>query len=126
MKEVKAHIGLIRRIRRVRGVYSLKIPERYEKYLRVSSSVKGKSLSTHPRGRDWATSQTPNLGGDRMNPRIRILPISSANSPFGERKNGQRSGKLFFKADAPKVSQKHEYMERKRVYYHIIVFPGRI
>ena len=33
---------------------SLKVPERYKECLRVSSSVKGKSLSSPPRGREWA------------------------------------------------------------------------
>ena len=36
--------------------YSLKVPERYEKWLQVSSSVKGKSLAIPPSGRKWATS----------------------------------------------------------------------
>ena len=35
---------------------SLKVPEKYEKCPRVSSSVKGKPLPTPPRGREWATS----------------------------------------------------------------------
>ena len=37
-------------------INSLKVPERYEKCLRVSSSVKEKSLSAPPSGRVWATS----------------------------------------------------------------------
>jgi hypothetical protein len=31
--------------------YTLNVPQRYEKLFRVSSSVKGKSLPTHPSGR---------------------------------------------------------------------------
>ena len=61
----------------------LKVPESYEKCLRVSSSVKGKPLPTPPRGREWATSKTADIGGDRMNPGIRILPLPSGNGLFG-------------------------------------------
>ena len=43
----------------------LKVPESYEKYLRVISSVKGKSLSISPRRREWATSQTANVEGHK-------------------------------------------------------------
>ena len=35
---------------------SLKISERYEKCLRISSSVKGKSLPAPPSGREWVES----------------------------------------------------------------------
>ena len=35
---------------------SLKVPKSYEKCLRVSSSVKGKSLPAPPSGREWAMS----------------------------------------------------------------------
>jgi hypothetical protein len=59
---------------------SLKVPERYEKYLWVSSSVKEKLLPRPPCGREWAMSLTANVIGNRINPRIRILPLSSANS----------------------------------------------
>ena len=45
----------------------------------MTISVKGKSLSTPPSGREWTMSQTTNVGGDRMNPGIRILPLPSAN-----------------------------------------------
>ena len=31
---------------------------------------------------EWATSKTVNIGGDRMNPGIKILPLSSANGLF--------------------------------------------
>jgi hypothetical protein len=36
--------------------WCLKIPERYEKCLQVSSSVKGKLLPAPPSGREWAMS----------------------------------------------------------------------
>jgi hypothetical protein len=55
------------------STYSLKVPEMYEKCLSVSSSVKGKSL--------------PNIGGERMNPGIRILPLPSANGLPGGQMN---------------------------------------
>ena len=63
------------------GVYdtcSLKVPERYEGCLRVSSSVKEKSLSTPPSGGEWA-----NVGRDRMNLGIRVFPIQSSNGLLG-------------------------------------------
>ena len=52
------------------GIYELhsKIPERYEKCLRGSPSLKGKSLPTTPSRREWATSKIANVGGDQMNP----------------------------------------------------------
>ena len=64
---------------------SPKVPERYDKCLLVSYSVKEKSLSTSPMERKWATSQTANVGGDGMNPEIRNLPESSTNGILGER-----------------------------------------
>ena len=67
---------------------SLKVPERYEKYLRVSSSVKEKPLPAPPSGREWATSQMAKVGGERINPGIRILPLPRANGLPG----GQMSG----------------------------------
>jgi hypothetical protein len=48
-----------------------------------SSSVKGKLLSTPPSGREWAMLQTANVGGDQMNPGIRIFPLPSANGLLG-------------------------------------------
>jgi hypothetical protein len=36
--------------------------------------MKVKSLSTTPSAREWIISQTANVGGDRMNPGIRIRP----------------------------------------------------
>ena len=35
--------------------HPLKVPDSYEKYLRISYSVKGKPLPTPPSGREWAT-----------------------------------------------------------------------
>ena len=40
---------------RLMMINCLKAPERYGKYLQVSSSVKGKSLTTLPSGKEWAT-----------------------------------------------------------------------
>jgi hypothetical protein len=45
-----------------------------------------------PSGREWAMSWTANVGGDRMNPGIKILPPPSANCPLGGRMSGQWSG----------------------------------
>ena len=47
---------------------SLNVPESYGKWIRVSTSVKEKSLSTPPSGRWWATPWASNEGRDRMNP----------------------------------------------------------
>ena len=58
-----------------------------EKSLRVSSSVNGKPLSAPPSGREWARSWTANLGGVRMNPGIKILPLPRANGLPGGRMN---------------------------------------
>ena len=38
-----------------------------------------------PSEREWATSQTANVGEDRMNPGIRILPLPTANGLPGGR-----------------------------------------
>ena len=51
---------------------SLKVPERYEKSLRLSSSVK-ENPYIH-----FLTGETANVGGDRMNPGIKILLVPSA------------------------------------------------
>ena len=48
--------------------FLLKVPERYEKCLWVSSSVKGKPLAAPPSGREWATSYTANVGGTEWIP----------------------------------------------------------
>ena len=64
---------------------SLRVPERYEKCLRVSSSVKEKSLSTPPSGREWATSYMANVGENQMNPGIRFFPLPCANGHVGGR-----------------------------------------
>ena len=57
-----------------------------------------------------------------MNPRIRILPVPSAKGLLG----GRMSGKLSWEADEPQVGQWREDMERKRKYYHIVIFPENI
>ena len=44
-----------------------RVTERHEKCLRVSSSVKGKSLSIPPSGRDWLRRRDLHRR-DRMNP----------------------------------------------------------
>ena len=63
--------------------YFLKVPERYEKSLRISSSVKVKPLPTPPSGREWAMLYTANVEGNQMNPGIRIVPLPSAKSLSG-------------------------------------------
>ena len=65
-----------------------KIPERYEKCLRVSYSTKEKFLSTPHSGTEWAISQTANIGGDIMNPGIKVLPLASVNGLLGGRMSG--------------------------------------
>ena len=58
---------------------TLKVPERYDKCLRVSSSMKGKHLSTPPSGREWTMSQMAYVRGDGMNPGIRLMAFSEAD-----------------------------------------------
>ena len=68
-----------------------------------------------------------------MNPGIRISPLQSANGFPRGRMSGERSGqclvlkygKLSLKADEAQVGQLHEDVERKREYYHIIIFPEK-
>ena len=38
-----------------------------------------KTSNTPPSGQEWATSERANVGGDPMNPGIKILPLPSAN-----------------------------------------------
>ena len=75
-------------------ICSLKVPERYEKWIRVSFSMKEKSISTPPSVRNWTTTETANVGGDRMNPGIRILQLPSVNGLVGVWMNGYKSGQL--------------------------------
>ena len=105
-------------------VGSLKIPERHDKCHRISSSVKGKSLST-PSGRE-----TTNVGGNQMNPGIRSLPLPSVNDLLGGLISGYRSEQLLVfrmgnypKSECPQVGQQHKDVERKPENYHIIIFP---
>jgi hypothetical protein len=47
--------------------------------------MKAKPLPVLPSGRAWAMSWMANVGEDRMNPGIRILPLPSANGlPGGQ------------------------------------------
>ena len=48
----------------------------------------GKPLPTPPNGRQWTTSETANVGGNRMNPGVGILPLPSANGYLGWRMSG--------------------------------------
>ena len=52
----------------------------YDKRLWVSSSEKEIFLSIPPSGREGAMSPTANIGVNRMNPGIRILPLPSDNA----------------------------------------------
>jgi len=45
-------------------------------------------------GESGRTSQMANIGGDQMNPEIKILPLPSVNGLFGGRMSRQRSGQL--------------------------------
>ena len=64
---------------------SKSIPKRYEKCLWASSSVNRKSLLTPPSGREWTKSYSTNVGGDQINPGIKILSLPSNNGLFGWR-----------------------------------------
>ena len=48
----------------------------------------GKILPASASGGEWATSYTANVGGDRMDPGIRILFLPSANGLLGGRMSG--------------------------------------
>ena len=69
------------------------MPEKHKKCLQVSSSVKGKSLSTPPSGRECAPLQMANVG-DRMNLGISILSLPSTYSLLGGCVSGQSSGQF--------------------------------
>ena len=78
-----------------------------------------------PSGREWA-----NLEGVRMNPGIWILPLPSANAFLEGGWAGTDPGNFLslgwetiLEGDEPQVGQWHEDVERKREYYHIIIFP---
>ena len=73
-------------------VHSLKVLDRYDRYLRVLSTVKGKSLLTHPRGREWAMSLTINVGVDRMNPSTKFRVISEGDERVEVRETSYFSG----------------------------------
>ena len=52
------------------------------------------TIPSPPSGRDWATSYTANVEGDRMNPGVRFLPLPSANYLIKGRMSGLRSGEI--------------------------------
>jgi hypothetical protein len=64
---------------------SINVPEGYEKCFRVSSSVKGKYVHLLAGESGLRRRQ---LGGGRMNPGIRIVPLSSTNGFLGGRMSG--------------------------------------
>ena len=102
---------------------SLKVPERYENCLRVSSSVKGKSLSTPPSGRNWATSQTAKIGPNES----RNKNSPSTNCQKSSRRADEQvevrttyypqDKKLSLKADEPQVGQRYEDVELPHYYF---------
>ena len=47
------------------------------------------------------------------------------NSLSEKKKSHDRGAELSLKADEPQVVQRHEDVERKWEYYHIIIFPER-
>ena len=61
----------------------------------------GKPLPTPPSGRECPTSYTANVGGDRMNPGIRILPIRSVNGLLGGRMGGRGQGNFLSLGNYP-------------------------
>ena len=62
---------------------SPKVPESYKISLRVSSSVKKKSSSTPPSGREWAKAWKAKVGGDRKKNGIKILSSSKYQRSSG-------------------------------------------
>ena len=95
-------------------------------YLRVEETPR------NPQLRDWATSQTANVGEHRINPGMRILPLPSANGHFGWRMSGRSQRNLFsvgwesiledgWTTGWPKTWRPG----RETGILHIIIFPGR-
>ena len=79
------------------GSYTIELSKStksYENCIRVSCSVKGKSLFIPSSGREWATSYTVNVGWNRKKSGIRILPLLSVNGLPGGWMSGKRSGQL--------------------------------
>ena len=70
----------------------------------------GKSVPTTSSVRVLAMPKKTNVGGDRQNSGIRILPLLSANGLLGRRMSGQRSGQLLFirMGDYPLKRMNHE------------------
>ena len=56
--------------------------------LGVSSSIKGRSLPSPPSGREWSMQWMTYVGGDLMNPGIRILLLPSTDDPLGKQMGG--------------------------------------
>jgi hypothetical protein len=106
---------------------SLKVPERFAKCLRVSSSVKGKSVFTSPSGREWAKCQTANVGGDCMNPGIRILPLSSDNGLLEGRMGNLLSlrWESILQGGLTTSWPTARRYEQEAEYYHVTLFPER-
>ena len=75
--------------------------------------MKEKSLTTLPRGKKRATSQTANIGGKQRNPTIRSFPSAKSQRPFRsvDDQVGVRATycpyyvKLSLKADEPSILQ---------------------
>ena len=97
------------------------ILERYEKFLRVSSSVKTKSLPTSSSGREW-TSWRTNIGGGPNETRDKDSPSNKCQQPSrranewveGRATSCPQNGKLSLKVDESQLGQWHEDFERKR------------
>ena len=63
-----------------------------------------------------STSQTANVGGDRMNPGIKILPLRPSRR--ADKRVGDRVTSCLMMWNF--LWRRHEYVERKREHYHII------
>ena len=70
-----------------------------------------------------------NIGGDQVNPGIRIFHLPGANGFLRERVQVRttscQGGKLYLKADERQVGQRYEDVQKKQVHCHIIIFPER-
>ena len=71
--------------------------------------------------------QTANVRENRMNSSNKCQrPSRRADERAEVRATScPQDGKLSLKADEPQFGQRHEDVERKREYYHIIIFPER-
>ena len=123
---------LIMRIFPLPSVFSLL------KYLRSIRNVfvshppwRKKSLSTPSSRGEWVTQQTANLGTDRLNPGIRILPLQVPTTFSEGIWAGRGQGnflsfgwEISLKADEPQICQRHD-VKRKREYFSITIFSER-